>query len=787
MRLYIGSTRQFISDAAHNQIADKLKAAFFNYYRYAPAAGEIKSWRQSLASISQVFQLCNLLDHGIILEYQIPFTSKRLDCLIAGRDDRHQDNAVIIELKQWESCQPADGKNEVITYVGGGPREVLHPCAQVGQYATYLQDVHTAFYDAPKPIALSACAYLHNYRFMPDEVLLTEKFKRLLDSYPLFSMDDVDPLSEFLKTRLRDGSGLDVLNRIEDGKYRPSKKLMDHVANVIKGKPEYILLDEQLVAYDRVMASAQKGIGDRRKTVIIIKGGPGTGKSVIAINLMADLLLAGYNAHYATGSKAFTETLRKIIGIRGSIQFRYFNSYMGANPDAVDVLICDEAHRIRQTSLNRYTPRTKRTDNAQIQELISVSRVSVFFIDQDQVVRPAEIGSVRYIKEFAEKNHCLLFEHELETQFRCSGSEAFVSWINNTLGIARTANVLWAGEEDFDFRIFDSPEFLEKAIRLKVQEGFSARMTAGFCWEWSKHVPGHALNNDVVINDYKRPWNARHEAVNLPKNVPKAQFWAHDPNGINQIGCIYTAQGFEFDYVGVIFGNDITYSFEKGSWLGHPENSGDPVVRAAKSKFVDLVKNTYRVLLSRGLKGCYVYFLDPDTEKFFRSRMDIAGAPNRTIRDEGIRPYVNALPLVRIQELEKMSFLELRALLEKGWAGEYRQVAGGPFLRDRYLIRSGDISMEPLIPKDSLCEFHIPSEESFENKVVLANVKSYAKVTTGIFIRRYRRLNIIQPGDVAEAPKLFLIPENKSHPSLELREGVDSIEILGVFDRMILP
>lgn len=783
MRLYIGSTRQFIEDTVHNQIADRLKAAFFNYYRYTPSPSEIKSWRQSLASISQVFQHNNLLDHGIILEYQIPFTSKRLDCLITGKDDGRKDNAVIIELKQWEKCQSADGENEVITYVGGGQREVLHPSVQVGQYATYLQDVHTAFYEAPKPVLLSACAYLHNYRFVPDEILLTEKFTPILERFPLFSMDDVGPLSDFLRARLQGGAGLEVLGRIEDGKYRPSKKLMDHVGNVIKGIPQYVLLDEQLVAYDRVMTSAREGIGDRRKTVIIIKGGPGTGKSVIAINLMADLLLAGYNAHYATGSKAFTETLRKIIGNRGGVQFKYFNSYMGANPDAVDVLICDEAHRIRETSHNRYTASAKRTDMPQIQELINASRVSVFFIDQDQIVRPAEIGSVRHIKEFATKNDCLLFEHELETQFRCSGSEAFVSWINNTLGIARTAHVLWTGEENFEFKIFDSPGTLEEAIHIRAQEGYSARMTAGFCWEWSKYNPKHALHNDVVIGKYQRPWNARHEATNLPKNVPKAQFWAHDPNGIDQIGCVYTAQGFEFDYVGVIIGNDITYSFKQGDWVAHPENSRDPVVRGAKGKFADLVKNTYRVLLSRGLKGCYVYFLDPDTEKFFRSRIDVTGDAYQKVKKEEIEPYVNALPIVDLRELENMSLSKWRALLEEGWKGDFRRIPGGPFLRNRFLVRSEDASMEPHIPKDAICLFRIPSDESPENKVVLAGLSAYSKRSSGVVMKIYQRLSIIQTGQVAETTKILLVSANKAYPSFELCEGVDSVEILGVFEK----
>jgi DUF2075 family protein len=149
-------------------------------------------------------------------------------------------------------------------------------------------------------------------------------------------------------------------------------------------------------------------------------------------------------------------------------------------------------------------------------------------------------------------------------------------------------------------------------------------MTAGFCWEWSKKPKSDGtLHEDVVIGGFRRPWNARPEATRLAKGIPKATLWAHDPNGINQIGCIYTAQGFEFDYVGVIFGNDLVYDLDKQKWIGRPENSGDTVVRRSKDRFVDLVKNTYRVLLSRGLKGCYVYFMDKDTERFFKSRMEV--------------------------------------------------------------------------------------------------------------------------------------------------------------------
>jgi hypothetical protein len=316
-------------------------------------------------------------------------------------------------------------------------------------------------------------------------------------------------------------------------------------------------------------------------------------------------------------------TLRKIIGTRGSVQFKYFNSYMQAEKNAVDVLICDEAHRLRRVSASRYTPKTERTDKPQIKELIDSSKVSVFFIDDVQVVRPDEIGSVEYIKKHAKANDCAIHEYELEAQFRCSGSDAFVNWVNNTLGIRRTANAIWTGDEDFDFRIYDTLESLETAIRNKDKKGHKARMTAGFCWEWSKKPKSDGtLHEDVIIDGFRRPWNARPEATKLAKGIPKATLWAHDPNGINQIGCIYTAQGFEFDYVGVIFGNDLVYDLDEQKWIGKPENSGDPVVRRSKDQFIDLVKNTYRVLLSRGLKGCYVYFMDKDTERFFKSRIE---------------------------------------------------------------------------------------------------------------------------------------------------------------------
>ena len=476
-----------------------------------------------MLNISAIFQNADLLDHGIILEYQLPMSSRRIDCLICGKNDKKRDNAVIIELKQWSKCEESIGENEVNTWVGGAKRDVLHPSAQASQYRWYLQDSHTAFYEGTEPVELHSCAYLHNYDYDPGDVIFAAKFRQLVSESPIFTADDTDKLSSYLWNNLSNGDGIPVLTRIEESQYRPSKHLMDHVSEMIKGNPQYVLLDEQKVIYDKIFALVKGGFHNKQKYAIIIKGGPGTGKSVVAINLMADLLAQHYNAQYATGSRAFTQTLRKAIGPRGSIQVKYFNSYGSAQQNDIDVLICDESHRIRETSNNRYTLKTKYSPSPQIDELFKAAKVVVFFIDDQQVVRPKEIGSSYYIKDAAERHRAVVLEHELEIQFRCNGSEGFVNWIDNTLCIGRTANVLWSSEEEFDFKIFDSPLELENTIKDKVSQGFTGRVTAGFCWPWARQLNDDGtLVDDVVIGDYVRPWNARDELSRLPKGIPKA-------------------------------------------------------------------------------------------------------------------------------------------------------------------------------------------------------------------------------------------------------------------------
>ena len=303
MRLYSGKAYDFCEDAAHNRIADRLKTAFMSAYRYEPGPAEVGSWRNSLRAMAQVVERAKLADNGILLEYELPLSSLRLDCMLTGRSEYGESRAVIVELKQWERCKPAEGEC-ILTYTGGGNRDVLHPSVQVGGYCQYLTDSHAAFHEGVEPIVLSACAYLHNYSFGDTDPLLETKFGTWLKEFPIFSGDDSAGLIEDLKSHLGKGEGMPILNRIEQSKYRPSRKLLEHVGQLLKDKSEYILLDDQKIAFERVLTAARTAREAKSKTVVLVVGGPGTGKSVIALNLMSALAREGLSSHYATGAAA---------------------------------------------------------------------------------------------------------------------------------------------------------------------------------------------------------------------------------------------------------------------------------------------------------------------------------------------------------------------------------------------------------------------------------------------------------------------------------------------------
>jgi uncharacterized protein len=616
LKLYTGTSEKFIQDILENKLADKLEAAFESYYYHAPRPQEVAAWTNSLQFVKNVIEYGSLRDDMVVVEYEMPYSNSRIDCLFFGKGPDGAQNAVIMELKQWSKVEPCDVENSVLTFTGGANRFEAHPSFQARGYYSYMKDYVEVF--ASNGINLSAVSYCHNYSRAAD-AMFGPKFQPIIRDFPLFAKEDISELAAYLRARLSSRQGLEVFNRFSSSRLGPTKKLLDHTSKMIKGQKVFNLIEDQLAAYYAILDRAKKASKLKNKCVIIVRGGPGTGKSVIALNVIAELLSKGQVVFHATGSAAFTSTLKKIVGSRAASMFKYFISFTKAEPNSVDVLVCDEAHRIRAKSMSRFTPKAERTDKPQVDELVEAAKVSVFFIDDYQVVRPYEQGSTDLIRATAKKFNAELFEFELKTQFRCSGSDGYLNWLDNALGVRETANRMLTEKEKMEFRIFDTPQTLYEAIKKKNEVNpNSARMAAGFCWPWSNPNPDGSLVEDVVIGDFRMTWEAKNDMKVAP-GIPEARLWAYDPNGVNQMGSIYTIQGFEFDYVGVIFGDDLAWDTNTRTWVGKPENSADAAVKRDKANFARYAKNAYRVLLTRGMMGCYVYFVNKDTEKYFRS------------------------------------------------------------------------------------------------------------------------------------------------------------------------
>jgi DUF2075 family protein len=616
MRLYEGSITDFNQAVVQNRLADQIRGKFEQYYRRGVGSSEYRSWQSSLNFLKNAFDFTGLVDNQLIVEYELPYSTRRIDVLVFGMDTTNSESVVLLEMKQWsnESIADCEADGNILVNYGRGWKEQPHPSLQVQGYHYDLKDFLTIFEDSPE-VTLSSCAYCHNYaRTQPDAVIFKPKFNAEISQFPVFATEDVQLLGDYLKERLSKGNGFEVFGRFVNSRIRPSKRLLEHTSEMINKQQIFNLIDDQIAAYNSIMHKAKNLAKTATKSVVIVKGGPGTGKSVIALEVMGELMRQKKTVFHATGSSAFTNTLRKIVGPRARSLFKFFNSFTPENLAPVDVLVCDEAHRIRKNSNNRYMKKEAREKALpQIDELMRLAKLNIFFMDENQIVRPDEIGNVELIKDAATRFGVPaenIAEFELKTQFRCSGSDAYLQWLDKVLGITDSEQV--AFDARMQFKIFPGPSELMAEIRQKnADKKNSARVVAGFCWRWSKERPDRSLVNDVQIGDFSMPWER------------KTAFWkwATDDSGMEQVGTVYTAQGFEYDYIGVIFGNDLMWDATINGWKSVPERSHDTQVKRNNPQLTQHLKHVYRVLMSRAHRGVYVHFMDKATEQHFRDAL----------------------------------------------------------------------------------------------------------------------------------------------------------------------
>lgn len=618
----------FIQDVLTNTFMDKMQLNASNYNVH-PGNSELCSWENNAPKIMNLLQLSQLNDIYVTFEYLVPYNKKRIDCILYGRNVSNQGNVVHIELKQWDNkgvsateCKGnfqvddiTDMTFKVEAFTGGAQRVVAHPSQQVGGYHDYL----TGFIDvlSKKELQLEGLAYCYNYRknLVPN-ALYDLQYDEIQKKYKTYAGDEVNELAKRLKEALGNGDGLTIFNKMINSPIRPSKKLLESAANIVHNGnyAEFSLIEEQIIARNAIIDKIDTS--QKKKSVIIVKGGPGTGKTVIALHILA--LLAGrkkqMNIHYATKSKPLLEGLKNRLpkGSKAKLLFSNVTQFIPANceENSLDVLLIDEAHRISNSANNQYTPADKRTKLSQIQTIVRSSKTTVFFIDDKQAIRSLEIGSSNLIKECATQYHADIIEVELKSQFRCNGSDNYLDWLEQII-YNKPVHAQFTKEE-FDFRIFDDPQELYEEIKTKNNvEGQSARLTAGFCWPWSSHLAEDGdLVKDVAIGSFAMPWETKDTIKNIPDGYVKWYEWAYKPEGIKQVGCIYTAQGFEFDYIGVIIGPDLQFNAAEQCIETNINAIKDPMLKRGVAGFDEYVRNIYRVLMSRGMKGCYVYCCD---------------------------------------------------------------------------------------------------------------------------------------------------------------------------------
>ena len=608
MIIYKDTIENFNRDVFCGLIANKLENLFMMLNIGRESQGEYRSWNNSLEVVSSVLQYSEIdRQVKVAVEYQIPLTSKRVDFLISGLDKNNNETVLAIELKQWDQVETTNLENCVKTFVGGKNDVHPHPSQQILSYCQLITNFNQSVQE--NSISLVPCAFLHNYPSDKKDVLEDKRYEYVVSKAPLFYKNDREILGNFIKKHILKPADRDLFEIIDNGKLKPSKALQDSILELIKGNESFVMVDEQQVAYATISKLVKDNINKNGKYTIIVRGGPGTGKSVIAIQTMASLLSQGYAASYMTKNAAPREVF-KIKLTEGHLDKKYIGGLLKSpislencyKPDVYPCLLVDEAHRL-----------TTRYGHNQVDDIIRCSKINVFFIDEDQKVTTKDIGTVDIIKEIAKKYGSRIIDDPsltLKSQFRCNGSDGYLQFLDNLLEIRETPMTSLDGI-DYDIRVFDSPTEMKNELEKLNKKNNKSRLVAGYCYEWVSENDPTAI--DIKLEDgFKMQWNLR-----------GGQPFAIADTSFDQVGCIHTCQGLEFDYVGVIIGKDLRFENEKlitdQSQIAVSDKSSG--IRTCKNKQLadTLIKNTYKTLMSRGQKGCFVYSEDKILREYIKN------------------------------------------------------------------------------------------------------------------------------------------------------------------------
>lgn len=594
--------KDFISYVDDKTISNKVYDAYKDIFNKKTKLSQIKSWANSLPFLKDILEVLPE-DTGITIEYGIPLTSKRVDVIISGYDITHKPVIILLELKQWKYAKKVENQDACVkTLIGKNEKNVLHPAYQVLTYSNILKNYNLVI--EQDEIEVIPIVYLHNYPLTLNDDLYDKKYGPYYKKVAMFGKNDIDELKYVLENHICFGDNLQLIYKIDKSEIKPTKRLSNVLKNMLDTKKEFTMLDEQKVIMEEINKIVLETYQSTKKSVIIINGGPGTGKSVLALNALGEFLSLGLVGAYVSKNMAPRNVYKEMLSntnyeVSVHELFKSSSNFFRDNENKYDFLLIDEAHRLHEKSGIH-----NNVGENQIKEIIHASKCSVFFIDEKQRITLKDIGSIESIQYYAKMAEAETFEFELKSQFRCNGSDSYLDFVDSLL-----YNKKDKVHFHFDFQVIDTPQELYELIKFKNTSN-NARLVAGFCWNRYSKEADNQEYHDIRIKDFSLSWNLKH-----------GEEFATRPNAIHEVGCIYNVQGLEFDYIGVIIGPDLKYQNRKVitdyKMRANTEKSlyGLQVLlkedREYYEKLADtIIRNTYRVLLTRGIKGCYVYACD---------------------------------------------------------------------------------------------------------------------------------------------------------------------------------
>jgi hypothetical protein len=777
--LYHQPLGQFLSDVAGDRMVEVLVDKFAQSGSGLPSAEEQRSWRESLGALAEVLADPSLASSEIFVELFMPLNNRRCDALLTGRDQLGG-TAVVIELKQWSTV----AKSHLPDHVVVPGHHVVHPSVQARDYAQTLKHHHSAFTGDGEPIRIFGAAYLHNMGAQAAVHLRDPAvFGALPVEYPLFLKHERAALAQWLAARLVPGPGEAVAQRIRHGRALPSPKLLDLVVQTIEGEHEWRLLDVQKTVFFHVRHAVQLARDQGEKKVIVVRGGPGTGKSVLAIQLLAHGARQHWKVAHATGSKAFQTVLQgrteafsrallmKLHGARYLKQLPVkdlFTTFAAIaklgteRSDELDLTVCDEAHRLwRHRRLKFPNGKVKwLSDTFMVDEVLAASRVTVFFLDDHQSVRSGEIGRSEDILERARALGLATQVFDLDAQFRCAGSESYIHWVEGLFGLRSGRDLDWFRDEAYALRIWDSMPAMHAFLAAEHARGARARLVAGYCWRWSKPAfPGHLPQDlqDPRFEGWTGAWIEK-TGQDLAPLQNQYYLWATRPEAFEQVGSIYSAQGFEFDHVGLIWGEDLVW--RSGEWVANLKANKDGAfkkeLRSDGGDPVAKLLNVYRVLLTRGMVSTHLFILDEETRTHVRAclaeqRAQLpmavgaeapepassppvpprASAPMRLIDRPARNQSVPALPVIDPLRIAAGVGPDLLGLDDPARVDRWLSWLDAPREPGAFVARVEGTSMEPLIRDGDWCIFRPITVEGVGSRPVLVRLPTAADDGSG--------------------------------------------------------